>query len=191
MIEHSNESQHDVTQSAPVADDIARAPEMVLRAAAPIESAIAAAVGTGFSAPPATPRVQRMSARPGEASGLPTIRRAPSDIIRRKGGENNTGMPDALKGGLERLSGFPMDDVKVHYNSSKPAAVQAHALALGTDIHLASGQERHLPHEAWHVVQQKQGRVRPTMEISDGNPPVRDESLEAEAIEMGDKAVNG
>jgi hypothetical protein len=24
------------------------------------------------------------------------------------------------------------------------------------------GQEQHLPHEAWHVVQQKQGRVKPT-----------------------------
>jgi len=50
----------------------------------------------------------------------------------------------------------------VHYNSDKPAQLQAHAYAQGTDIHLASGQEKHLPHEAWHVVQQKQGRVKPT-----------------------------
>ncbi|HAP61901.1 MAG TPA: hypothetical protein DCR93_21180, partial [Cytophagales bacterium] len=34
----------------------------------------------------------------------------------------------------------------------------------GTDIHLAPGQQKHLPHEAWHVVQQKQGRVKPTLQ---------------------------
>lgn len=59
-------------------------------------------------------------------------------------------------------SGHSMDNVKVHYNSSEPASLQAHAYAQGTDIHLASGQERHLPHEAWHIVQQAQGRVKPT-----------------------------
>ncbi|UII25819.1 DUF4157 domain-containing protein [Fulvivirga maritima] len=76
---------------------------------------------------------------------------------------NKTGLPDNLKSGIESLSGHSLDDVKVHYNSGKPAQLNAHAYAQGTDIHLASGQERHLPHEAWHVVQQKQGRVKPTM----------------------------
>ncbi|MGB0839829.1 MAG: DUF4157 domain-containing protein, partial [Chitinophagales bacterium] len=71
---------------------------------------------------------------------------------------NNTGLPDNLKSGIESLSGYSMDDVKVHYNSDKPAQLQAHAYAQGTDIHLGSGQEQHLPHEAWHVVQQKQER---------------------------------
>lgn len=37
----------------------------------------------------------------------------------------------------------------------------------GTDIHIGPGQEKHLPHEAWHVVQQKQGRVKPTEMSSD------------------------
>jgi len=78
---------------------------------------------------------------------------------------NNTGLPDQLKSGIETLSGLAMDDVRVHYNSSKPAAVQAHAYAQGTDIHIAPGQEKHLPHEAWHVVQQKQGRVKPTLQL--------------------------
>ena len=55
-----------------------------------------------------------------------------------------------------------MNDVKVHYNSNKPAQLQAHAYTQGTNIHVAQGQERHLAHEAWHVVQQKQNRVRPT-----------------------------
>ena len=38
--------------------------------------------------------------------------------------ENNTGLPDKLKSGIENLSGYSMDDVKVHYNSPKPAQLQ-------------------------------------------------------------------
>jgi len=101
---------------------------------------------------------------------------------------NRTGLPDNLKRGIETLSGISMDNVKVHYNSSKPAQLNAHAYAQGTNIHLAPGQEKHLPHEAWHVVQQVQGRVRPTMQMK-GSVPVNDEkSLEREASEMGAKA---
>jgi hypothetical protein len=88
------------------------------------------------------------------------------DPIRQR--KNDTGMPDNLKSGVENLSGVSMEDVKVHYNSDKPAQLQAHAFAQGTDIHIAPGQEQHLAHEAWHVVQQKQGRVQ-----SDGNLPVQ------------------
>ncbi|MDJ0662336.1 MAG: DUF4157 domain-containing protein [Crocosphaera sp.] len=81
---------------------------------------------------------------------------------------NQTGLPDHLKAGVENLSGYSLDDVKVHYNSPKPAQLQALAYTQGTDIHVASGQEKHLPHEAWHVVQQKQGRVKPTMQMKNG-----------------------
>jgi hypothetical protein len=42
--------------------------------------------------------------------------------------ENKTGLPDNLKSGIEQLSGYAMDDVKVHYNSDKPAQLQAQAL---------------------------------------------------------------
>ena len=77
--------------------------------------------------------------------------------------ENKTGLPDQLKDGMENLSGQGLDDVKVHYNSVKPKAVQAHAYAQGSDIQLASGQEKHLPHELGHVVQQKEGKVQPTI----------------------------
>jgi predicted RecB family nuclease len=82
--------------------------------------------------------------------------------------ENTTGLPDDLKSGIENLSGYSMDDVKVHRNSDKPKQLQAHAYAQGTEIHLGSGQEKHLPHEAWHVVQQKQGRVKPTTQLAGG-----------------------
>lgn len=103
--------------------------------------------------------------------------------------ENRTGMPDNLKNGIEALSGYSMDDVRVHYNSTKPAQLQALAYAQGTDIHVAPGQEQHLPHEAWHVVQQKQGRVQPTMQLQGVN--VNDnEGLEKEADVMGGKSIN-
>ena len=100
---------------------------------------------------------------------------------------NNTGLPDNLKAGVENLSGYSLDDVKVHYNSSQPATVQALAYTQGTDIHVAPGQEQHLPHEAWHVAQQMAGRVEPTTEV--GGMPVNDNAgLEHEADVMGSKA---
>ncbi|MBO8444994.1 MAG: GNAT family N-acetyltransferase [Bacteroidetes bacterium] len=102
--------------------------------------------------------------------------------------KNETGMPDNLKAGIEDLSGFSMDDVRVHYNSDKPATVQALAYTQGTDIHVAPGQEQHLPHEAWHVAQQMAGRVEPTTEV--GGLPVNDNmDLEHEADVMGAKAL--
>lgn len=82
-----------------------------------------------------------------------------------------------------------MDDVKVHYNASEPAQLNAHAYAQGADIHLAQGQETHLPHEAWHVVQQTQGRVQPTMQL-EGSVDINDDTeLENEADVMGAKAL--
>ncbi|MCB9233328.1 MAG: DUF4157 domain-containing protein [Bacteroidia bacterium] len=103
--------------------------------------------------------------------------------------ENKTGMPDKLKSGIENLSGLSMNDVKVHYNSPKPAQLQAHAYAQGTEIHLAPGQEKHLPHEAWHVVQQKQGRVQPTRQLKGKIAVNDDRGLEKEADVMGGKAM--
>ena len=101
---------------------------------------------------------------------------------------NNTGLPDQLKSGIESLSGLSMDHVRVHFNSSQPAQLNALAYAQGSDIHLAPGQEQHLPHEAWHVVQQAQGRVQPTMQMK-GMAINDDQGLETEADLMGARAV--
>ena len=101
---------------------------------------------------------------------------------------NRTGLPDRLRSGVEALSGVSMDGVKVHYNSPKPAQLNALAYAQGTHIHLAPGQERHLPHETWHVVQQMQGRVRPTMQLREEVPVNDDAELEREADHMGARA---
>lgn len=99
-------------------------------------------------------------------------------------------LPIRLKSGVEALSGIAMDSVRVHYNSPEPAQVQALAYTQGTDIHVAPGQEQHLPHEAWHVVQQHQGRVQPTMQLA-GTAINDDSSLEKEADAMGDAALSG
>jgi hypothetical protein len=114
---------------------------------------------------------------------------AQQPVVQKK--ENRTGLPGPLKSGVEQLSGYSMDDVKVHYNSDKPAKLQAHAYAQGTDIHIAPGQEKHLPHEAWHVVQQKQNRVKPTLQLKGAVPVNDDAGLEKEADIMGTKALNG
>lgn len=103
-------------------------------------------------------------------------------------GASAGGLPGGLKVGVEQLSGMAMDDVNVHYNSSKPAELQALAYAQGNDIHVGPGQEQHLPHEAWHVVQQRQGRVQPTTEAA-GVAINDDRGLEAEADTMGARAM--
>jgi hypothetical protein len=98
------------------------------------------------------------------------------------------GLPAKLRSGIENLSGVALDNVKVHYNSARPARVQAQAYAQGSEIHLAPGQERYLPHEAWHVVQQRQGRVRATTQMA-GMGVSDDAGLEQEADVMGARAA--
>lgn len=104
--------------------------------------------------------------------------------------ENSTGLPDGLKTNLESTSGMSLDHVKVHYNSSKPAELQAHAYAKLPNIYIAPGQEKYLPEEAGHLVQQMQGRVKPTKEVN-GTPVNDNASLEKEAVKEGQNASGG
>jgi hypothetical protein len=103
--------------------------------------------------------------------------------------ENNTGLPDRLRAGIEQLSGFSMDNVRVHRNSTEPNRWQAQAFTLGSDIFIAAGKEETLPHEAWHAVQQRQDRVRPTDFQARGVSINDDPALEREADQMGAKAL--
>jgi Domain of unknown function (DUF4157) len=122
----------------------------------------AAAADKGGFAPP--PRTVRASSVPPQGALHDFSKMAPSSdrqTSRSQRGSgavppNRTGLPDRLKAGVESLSGLSLDDVRVHYNSPKPAGVRARAYTQGAHIHLAPGQQEHLPHEAWHVVQQKQ-----------------------------------
>lgn len=93
---------------------------------------------------------------------------------------NLTGIPTQMKLDFEQRSGLSFDDVRVHYNSDKPAQLQALAYTQGTQVYVGPGQERHLPHELGHVVQQKSGIVHPTYYIR-GMPINNQPRLEYEA----------
>lgn len=101
----------------------------------------------------------------------------------------DTGLPAEVRSGIESMSGVSLDDVRVHYNSSAPAQLNALAYTQSTDIHVAPGQEQHVAHEAWHVVQQMQGRVRATTSVN-GVGVNDQQSLEREADVMGARAAS-
>ena len=113
--------------------------------------------------------------------------RIASPAPNREGGRPD-GLPAALRMGIRSLSGMDLSDVRVHADSPQPARVSALAYAQGNEIHLGPGHQRHLPHEAWHIVQQRQGRVRPTIQA--GSLPINtDPGLEQEATNMGARAL--
>jgi hypothetical protein len=116
-------------------------------------------------------------------------RAGPEEELPVQGKEDGGGLGAPLRQGIEALSGQDLADVRVHRNSNEPAAVNALAYAQGNDIHLGPGQEQHLPHEAWHVVQQRQGRVQPTLQLEGGVAVNDDVALESEADQMGAKAL--
>ncbi len=62
------------------------------------------------------------------------------------------------------LLGMDMHGVRVHTGPKGPAPLRAKAYAQGSEIHLRPDQGNLylLSHEASHVVQQRQGRVKPT-----------------------------
>lgn len=77
----------------------------------------------------------------------------------------NRGMayvPSFFPGAKSNKPGFNLDlsNVKVHPGDRDTRIIGAKAYAKGTYFHLAPGQEKLLPHEASHVVQQKQGRTK-------------------------------
>ena len=103
-------------------------------------------------------------------------------------GKNMTGIPSQMRMKFEGMSGLSFDDVKVHYNSDKPAQMKALAYTQGNDVYIGPGQEKHLGHELGHVVQQKQGRVKPTEKMG-GQLVNSDAKLEKEADQMGATAI--
>lgn len=118
-----------------------------------------------------------------------TVQRTQSNLNKPQAIQRKNGLPDKLKNSLEGMSGMDLSNVNVHYNSSKPKSVGALAYAQNNNIFLGRGQEKHLPHEAWHVVQQRQGRVKPTTSLN-GFSINDDKHLEKEADVMGRKALN-
>lgn len=129
------------------------------------------------------------------AHAKPEQEQAPKSIVQKKEAEkpvvspNLTGIPGAMKSRFENLSGFSFDDVRVHYNSDKPAQLQALAYTQGNQVYVAPGQEKHLSHELGHVVQQKQGRVKPVFSMH-GMQVNDDKLLEIEADTFSTRCQN-
>ena len=93
---------------------------------------------------------------------------------------NLTGIPTQMKLDFEQRSGLSFDDVRVHYNSDKPAKIGALAYTQIPEVHIGPGQERHLRHELGHVVQQNVMNIPSTVSV-DGNAINNDSRLEAQA----------
>lgn len=99
--------------------------------------------------------------------------------------ENRTGIPTQLKERLEQHTGLSLNDVRVHYHSDMPKRLDALAYTQGNQVYIGAGQERHLPHELGHVVQQKLGKVQPNAKHESGVLMNTDAGLEREADEIG------
>lgn len=103
---------------------------------------------------------------------------------------NDTEIPPQLKRRVEESSGLSLDDVRVSYHSDRPARLDAYAYTQGNRVYIGPGQERHLPHELGHVVQQKRGIVRADTRHASGVKMNTDPVLERQADEIG-RAVGG
>ncbi|WP_075164051.1 eCIS core domain-containing protein [Microscilla marina] len=115
----------------------------------------------------------------------PPIQAKQEPIKRRQNNNKET----QVKKNVGQLMGTDVSDTKVHYNSSKPAQLQAEATAQGNQVHLAPGKEKHLGHELTHVAQQKQGIVKPTVQANNGTSINNDPRLEKQADDIGAKAL--
>ena len=103
-------------------------------------------------------------------------------------------LPGAVRSQMEQTFKTNFADVRIHEGSQAPA-IGAVAYTQGNQIHFAPGKfkpdstsgQALLGHELAHVVQQRQGRVKPTTQVN-GIPVNDDSSLEREADAMGRKA---
>lgn len=77
-----------------------------------------------------------------------------------------TGIPAPLKADFEAAYRLSLDDVRVHYNSGVPAQLQALACTQHPHIYIAPGQEKHLPHELGHIIQQKKHSIPATASVN-------------------------
>lgn len=110
--------------------------------------------------------------------------------------DNTTGMPAAVQSKMESAFNTDFSDVNIHANSAAAPKVGALAYTQGTDVHFAPGQfkpdttkgQELLGHELTHVVQQRQGIVKPTTQAA-GLPVNDDPGFERAADIMGKKAA--
>lgn len=106
-------------------------------------------------------------------------------------------IPTPVRTKMEKAFNTSFADVNIH-EGAQAQAVNAIAYTQGNHIHFAPGQfnpdtisgQTLLGHELAHVVQQRQGRVKPTGAVK-GLPLNDNLALEREADELGRKAAQG
>jgi len=96
--------------------------------------------------------------------------------------------------------GTYFSDVNIHKDSENAPSLSSLAYTQGNDVHFAPGQynpgsqkgQELLGHELAHVVQQREGRVKPDGQQNKADANVNtDEGLEKEADEQGKQAAQG
>jgi|CXWL01.1.fsa_nt_gi hypothetical protein len=156
--------------------------------------------GRGDAAASASPATAQLAAHDELAQRVPAVREAAQmgELLaarpvapppaQRVPEPDETGLGEELKSGLETLSGRDLSPVRVHYDSPKPAQLNAKAYTQLPHIYVAPGEEENVPHEGWHAAQQMAGGVSPTLDVA-GTPVNDDPRLEREADVMGQRAL--
>lgn len=151
------------------------------------------------SAATAAQRATAAAARP-SASDVLTLQRTVGnrEVGRLLAGSSRAGepLPEALRAKMESAYEADFSDVRVH-RDGEAERLHARAFARGADLHFAQGQydpvsgggQELIGHELWHVVQQRQGRVRADPALGDGINA--DPGLESEADAQGRRAAHG
>ncbi len=117
-------------------------------------------------------------------------------VMQAKESPTGKGLPKSVKGKMENSFGTDFSTVQLHTDSSQARDLGALAYTQGENIHFAPGQfdtgsqrgQALLGHELTHVVQQRQGRVQPTVQAK-GLAVNDDKGLEREADEWGGRAA--
>ena len=109
----------------------------------------------------------------------------------------NKGLPRDIQLDMERSFGANFSNVEIHKNSTRAQELNAHAFTQGNSVHFAPGNSNFdsakgidlLGHELAHVVQQRKGIVKPSIDTP--KLKINDENAnEQEADNIGEKISN-
>lgn len=139
----------------------------------------------------APPRVQAPAGR-SQAPGATHVAVDPARLGLAPG--RGQPLPQALLAKMERAFRADLSAVRVHVGP-QPSRIGALAFTTGNDIYFSPGRyqpetvhgQQLIGHELTHVIQQREGRVRPP---NGGTAIVHDRMLEAEADRMGARAAH-
>ncbi|MEM1207381.1 MAG: DUF4157 domain-containing protein [Acidobacteriota bacterium] len=139
-----------------------------------------------------------MSKKTKKPPGTPSRSRGFFDGAAEGSGRPFFSLPSSVQTNMETGLGADFSAVKLVTESDAASRLGANAFTQGDTVHFAPGKfsptsppgQELIGHELAHVVQQRQGRVRPTLEAR-GVPINADPSLEAEADRAGRAAVRG